>query len=151
MSARLADAPNLCLLAALLACGAQEEIHEAPGSEIVRTAEIDWSFAEDLSMAFLQTTNPPRSRAVWVLVHEGDLYIPSGIARRTPWPRAVEDDPIVLLRVMDRLYLRLATRISDPAELSTLREAVRDKYGTAPRANDESSGFFRMDPAPDRG
>jgi hypothetical protein len=141
----------LCLLLSLVACGDAEESGGGRSSEVVRTAEVDWGFAEDLPLAVLQTSSPPRSRAVWVLVHEGDLYIPTGIARRAAGPRQLAGDPVVLLRVRDRLYLRHASWVTDSADLATLREATRAKYGTAPRSNDASSGFFRMDPAPGHG
>jgi len=145
------DRLALCSLLALLACGDAAETQGDLGSEIVRSAEVDWSFAVDLPLASLQTSSPPRSRAVWLLVHEGQLFVPTGIARGNTWPRQLADDPVVLLRVMDRLYLRHATWVTDNAELATLREATRSKYGTAPRSDDAGSGFFRMDPVPGRG
>jgi hypothetical protein len=141
----------LLLSLCLCACGDTGEPGGGLGSEVVRTADVDWSFAHDLPLAVLQSSSPPRARAVWLLIHEGELYIPTGIARRASWPRQLEGDPLVLLRVLDRLYLRHASRVTDSAELATLREATREKYGAAPRSDDPSSGFFRMDPAPDRG
>ena len=145
-----ARVPVLSLLVACgLACGPGDT--SGFGPEVVRSAVVDWSFAEDLELASLQTSSPPRSRAVWVLVHDGELYISTGIARRAQWPRQLQADPVVLLRLEDRLYLRSATWVTDTTERATLREAVREKYGAAPRGDDESGGFFRMDAAPAHG
>ena len=148
MSGRAVLCFVLLVFAPLGGCGEGGEPETALGPEVVRNAEVDWSFAEEVELASLQTARPPRSRAVWLIVHEGALYVPTGIARRAPWPALLRDDPVVLLRILDRLFLRRATWVTDETELATLREAVREKYGSAPRADDESSGFFRMDPAP---
>ena len=147
-------APGLALLLlptllALTGCTEQDEPRSRLDSEVVRSAEVDWSFARDVELASLQTARPPRSRAVWIVVHDGALYVATGIARRATWPAELREDPVVLVRILDRLFLRHATWVTDGTELATLREVVRDKYGAAPRSDDESSGFFRMDPAED--
>ena len=114
--------------------------------EVVTDAAVDWSFATDLESAALQTTNPPRSRMVWILVHEGLLYVPSGFTPKLRWPRLLARYPVVLLRIQDRLYIRTAVRISDPARLHVLWEALGEKYGTPTPDSLDGKWMFRMDP-----
>src|SRR5262245_40761820 len=55
---------------------------ELTGGELYQGAEPDWSFARDIQEIEFQLVDPPRSRTIWCVVHEGKLYIVSGYMRR---------------------------------------------------------------------
>jgi hypothetical protein len=118
----------------------------AMDGEVVRHAAVDWSFAADRQTIALQTSNPPRSRTVWLVVHDGALYVPSGNARAKQWPHQLAEDPVVLLRIGERLYLRTAVRVTDPSLLTVLWQEVADKYATETSLDHESHWIFRMEP-----
>ena len=68
----------------------------------------NWSAYEGVSVLDMQLLEPPRSRRVWLLVDEGNLYIPSGWVRSMPfwkhWPRQAQADGRALLRIQGRIY-----------------------------------------------
>jgi len=113
---------------------------------IVTDAAVDWSFATDLQTLALQTSNPPRSRSVWLVVHEGALYVPAGSSVAEQWPHELAGDPVVLLRIEERLYLRRAVRVGDPALRTLLWERVASKYGVVAPGDREPQWIFRMEP-----
>jgi hypothetical protein len=113
--------------------------------EVVKDAAVDWSFAADRQTLALQTSNPPRSRTVWLVVHDGALYVPSGNARAKQWPHQLAEDPVVLLRIDERLFLRTAVRVTDPSLLTVLWKEVADKYAIEAFEDHESHWIFRME------
>lgn len=143
------------LLAASVVVWLAAKFHDGPlgpfpggpmDGEVVKDAAVDWSFAADRQTIALQTSNPPRSRTVWLVVHDGALYVPSGFVAAKQWPHRLADDPVVLLRVDERLYLRTAVRVTDPALLTALWRKVEDKYGAPVPEDLESHWVFRMEP-----
>jgi hypothetical protein len=114
--------------------------------EVVKDAAVDWSFAADRQTIALQTSNPPRSRTVWLVVHDGALYVPAGNALAKQWPHQLAEDPVVLLRIDEHLFLRTAVRITDPSLLTVLWKEVADKYATEASLDHESHWIFRMEP-----
>ena len=112
-------------------------------------AEIDWSFAAPIGEIELQLLEPPRSRTVWLLVHEGELYVPCGfpnIRIWKQWPHEALRDGRALLRVDGTVYPRRAVRVDDEALIETLRSLAADKYDLLEGASDSEIWFFRMDP-----
>lgn len=95
----------------------------------------DWSFLTDRDTIEFQTLNPPRSRTVWLGVHNGKLFIVSGYMTTNygavwkQWPHYLENDNRVILRIDGNLYEQRLQRIFDgPDVLPVLREFNR-KYG----------------------
>jgi len=85
----------------------------------------------------------PRSMNVWLLVVDGELYVPSGFPRWKVWPEVVLRDPRAVLRVDDTLYDVTAERVDDPALRERLEAALQEKYGTPGGAE---TWFFRIRP-----
>jgi hypothetical protein len=133
--------------------------------ELVTGPEPDWAFAAELATVELQLVTPPRSRTTHVLVHRGQLYIPSGIISVGPfvylgqvfwkqWPYQALSDPRVVLRIGGKLYERRAARVLDPDLRLELGARYEEKYGIdLPEAPDpEQVWYFRMErPGPERG
>ena len=74
--------------------------------ELVTGPDPDWTFAAETSSIELQVNPPhPLSRTVWVLVDQGQLFVPAGLASRKTWPsQAVADGRD------DTWFFRLAPR-----------------------------------------
>src|SRR5688500_1402975 len=51
---------------------------ELVSGELVTGPEPDWSFVHDLPTIELQLLDPPRSRVIWIIEHEGKPYVVSG-------------------------------------------------------------------------
>ncbi len=118
----------------------------AMDGEVITDADVDWSFAADRSTTALQTSDPPRSRNTWLIVRDGALYVPSGFVRAKRWPHTIAEDPVVLLRFDDRLYIRTAVRVEDPERLAVLWADVARKYAVGAPDDYTQHWIFRMDP-----
>jgi hypothetical protein len=139
-----------CVLA-LVACG---PIGPLPGGPLwgdIETEPVEsWDFAARYRQIQLETRpESPYSVNVWLLVHDGRLYVPAGKPAGKRWVRNVLEDERVRLRVARKLYLARALRVSDPQERRALIDAYMDKYNVpdpdAPETPREV-WFFRIDP-----
>ena len=110
---------------------------ELQSGELFQGPEPDWSFVRDVEELEFQLLDPPRSRTVWCMVHDGKLYIVSGYMRSAlapiwkKWPAEAERDGRALIRVAGQRYERDVVRIHDPALIAPLVEEIRRKYPQA--------------------
>jgi hypothetical protein len=123
------------------------------GGDVVSAQGVDWSFADDVKEVELQLEVPPRSRTVWIVVHGGQLYVPSafvGIPGFEQWPREAEEDGRAVLRLKGRRYPVQAVRVRDPRIYARVEERLARKYGMDPAALPDPDGtwIFRLDPRP---
>ena len=118
--------------------------------ELVSGPEPDWSFAAGLPDFEIEVgAEHPRSRTVWLLVDQGELFVPAGFASHKTWPAEALADPRVVVRVGGKRYAREATRVTDPARIERLRNALGRKYGMRPKADaSDDTWFFQMEPRP---
>ena len=135
------------ILGLLLGCddGAQSELDAT-----LERGAVDWSFAADLPSVVIQTSSPPRARAVWLVVADRALYVPSGLAHpareRDELSAVLEADPAVVLRVGDELYLRHAIPVEDFEAAAALWDRIGAKYATHPGVP-PGGRIYRLDPA----
>ena len=136
---------GLLALVALLFVGAR--FHDGPlgpipGGPLAAGAEVsvpvaDWSFAEDIAEIELQLLSETRSRTTWILVHEGQAYVPCslGFPPGKSWHKQALVDGRATLRIEGRRYPVALTRLDDAAVQqleSVVRAEVARKYGQAP-------------------
>ena len=106
VSTRLSDGPSVIFAGGPLIAG-----------EMVTGPEPDWSFGRDVRVFELQLLNPPRSRTLWIVEHEGKLYLNSnymgGLRERLwkRWPAQAERDGRAIMRINDKRYARTLVRI----------------------------------------
>jgi hypothetical protein len=143
---------------------------------LVSERDVDWSFLEEgEGTVEFQLVEPPRSRTVGTLVHEGQLYVPCDLGffwRRAPFPvrgmlfvmsvfkrwheEALRDGRVVL-RTDGKRYERQAVRVTDPELFATLSSQMQagaaeafqepaERWNLPP--DPDAIWFFRMDPRP---
>ena len=110
--------------------------------ELVDAAEVDWSFMTEQTKIWVETKTwyfIPHSVTTVSWVTDGELYVPCGYCDSKRWPKNVDRDPDVRLKIGDKLYERRAVRITDPGEARPLLHAsgLHDMDGIA---------VFRTDP-----
>lgn len=132
----------LAALIALLFVGAR--FHDGPlgpipggpllDGELVSAPVTDWSFASDVEEIELQLESESRSRTVWVLVTQGQAYVPCALG--TPpgkrWHERAAQDGRAVLRIDGRRYPVTLVRTDDPALGDALRAEVERKYSRRP-------------------
>jgi hypothetical protein len=97
----------------------------------------DWSFAKEIGEIELQLAAQRTSRTTWILVHEGEAYVPCslGFPPGKRWHEQAARDGRAILRIEGRRYPVTLTRLDDAAaaELEpVMRAEVNRKYGQPP-------------------
>jgi hypothetical protein len=148
--------------------------------DLVSDRDVDWSsitreaFVRGIGLVELELVEPPGSRTIVAIVHDGQLYGVCDLGfswrRIEPAPRrwgrallyslrtwhehALRDGRAVV-RVGGKRYLRQAVRATDPEVLEALRSLIQatlkqrggERISRDP-VDPEAIWFFRMDPRP---
>ena len=122
------------------------------GQRMDRSLE-NWDVYRGTQTVDLQLEQPPRSRTVWILVDEQNLYIPAGFIKSVPfwkqWPHEALEDGRALVRIDGKIYPVLLVREDDPALRLRLFKKLSAKYDLpSPDANPdpEDTWVFRAAP-----
>jgi hypothetical protein len=119
---------------------------ELLSGELVTGREPDWSFVRDLPTIELQLLNPPRSRVIWIVEHEGKPYVVSGYMSSAigrlwkRWPPQAERDGRAIVRIAGKRYERTLKRIKTGAVVEGVAAELRRKYGYGVTAADIEAG-----------
>ena len=144
VSTRLSDGPSVIFAGGPLIAG-----------EMVTGPEPDWSFVRDVRVFELQLLNPPRSRTLWIVEHEGKLYLNSnymgGLRERLwkRWPAQAERDGRVIMRIDGKRYERTLVRIKTGPIVEGVTAEFTRKYGvemTPAEVEAEELWLFEMAP-----
>ncbi len=123
--------------------------------ELVTGPEPDWSFARDVRIIELQLLDPPRSRILWIVEHEGKIYVVSGymgsfIGRIwKKWPAQAVEDGRAILRIDGKRYERQLVRIIRGDVVAGVAAEFSRKYraGMTPAAiESENTWLFELAP-----
>ena len=101
---------------------------------ILAAAPTEWTYLTDRDLIEFQTMDPPRSRTVWLAVHEGRLFIVSGYMNSVPgaiwkqWPYYLEDDDRIILRIDGNLYEQRLERFMEGPEVVPVLSELFRKY-----------------------
>lgn len=131
--ARFADGPVAMLPGGPLSSG-----------EWVEERDVDWTFASDVQEIELQSGG--RSRTTWVLVLDGEAYVPASLSfpPGKSWHREALTDPAAVVRVEGKRYRRSLAKVEDPELEARLGEAVLAKYTPPPGGG--GAWFFHLAP-----
>ncbi|MYH14100.1 MAG: hypothetical protein F4149_02855 [Gammaproteobacteria bacterium] len=124
------------LIGTRFADGPLEMIAGGPftSGELQSKPPADWSFMRDAETIEFQSLEPPRSRTVWVLAHEGRMFIPCGYMNSTwgriwkKWPVEAERDGRIITRIDGKLYNQNLVRIQEGPILEPLLAEMSRKY-----------------------
>lgn len=124
--------------------------------EVVSADVADWSFADDLKNAQLETRpEDPHSVNTWWVALDDRLYVPTSmiLGPKTPrdrgWVGHVATDDRVRLRLGDRVFERRALRLPYGGwEYEGARRALEERYELAleDRDPDRTVWIYRLDP-----
>ena len=98
--------------------------------ELAADPDPDWSFLADRTKIYVETRTwylIPHSVTTVSWASHGNLYVPCGRCDGKRWPRNVERDPRVRLKINDQLYERTAVRITKAEERRRLLGAPSDE------------------------
>ena len=117
--------------------------------EVVNEPVSDWSFAADARTVAVETRPAePYSVTTWCFVYEGHLYIPASTGSKKTWTQFASADPRIRVKIGDKIYPGLATRVTDPALREPIRQVVLAKYPEAARVSSGDPNdvwLFRID------
>ena len=147
MGARLGDGPITIIPGGLLESG-----------EWFNGTEPDWTFASEIREMELQLVDPPRSRTIWLQVHDKKLYVVSGYMNSTlgqiwkQWPAQAQQDGRAVIRIDGKRHERQLVRILDDwPVLEAITSEVNRKYDVTLSVDMAKSGdvwFFALEPRP---
>jgi len=142
----------LILLIAVVAIGARFSdgpVALLPGGpltsgEWVEGGRVDWTFATDIEE--IEFESGGRSRTTWILVHEGEAYIPCSLSfpPGKSWHQEILERPEGVVRVEGKRYKRKFVKVEDEALFASLAELAQDKY--TPPPSDAGVWFFHIAP-----
>ena len=117
----------------------------------VASEGVDWSFAADLPTLELQLLSPPRSRTVWLLFHQGSLYIPCGFVNVSlwkQWPYEAFMDGRAVVRIEGRRYPVKLERSDDESVRRAVLGGLAEKYDVALGEGEDAKNvwIFRVEP-----
>jgi hypothetical protein len=149
--------PALALIIGSLGCG---PIGPFAGGRLrgdTGPADVhDWSFADDEDLLQLETRpSDPHSVNTWFATIGPKLYVPTSMLYRhgddpskRGWVQNVEADPQARLRILGKVYDRVAVRVVDDDEYDDARNALDEKYDLDDDDVDPARviWIFRMDP-----
>ena len=144
VSARFSDGPSVVFSGGPLVAG-----------ELVTGPEPDWSFAHEVGTIELQLLDPPRSRTLGIVEHEGKVYVRSnymgGLIGRLwkRWPAQAERDGRAIMRIEGKRYERTLVRIKTGAIVDGVAAAFNRKQGsgmTPAMVEAEEMWLFEMAP-----
>lgn len=114
------------------------ELAEAPES---------WRFLADRDTLEFQTMDPPRSRTVWLAVHDDRLFLISGYMTTgygklwKQWPHHVVEDDRAILRIDGKLYEQRLERITEGEIIAPVVAEFGRKYGFEGSKEAVTSGY----------
>ena len=112
------------------------------------TGPVDWAFLKDVDTLELQLVQPPRSRTVWAVLHDGAPYVPCGLPGFRlwkQWPHEAVMDGRAILRSEGRLYRGRLVKVEDASLHGTLTDLVDQKYQAGGAYDADTLWFFRFE------
>jgi hypothetical protein len=112
------------------------------------TGPVDWAFLDDVDTLALALVQPPRSRTVWAVLHDGAAYVPCGLPGFRlwkQWPHEAVQDGRAVLRSDGRLYRGRLVKVEDASLHGTLTDLVAQKYDVGGAYDADTLWFFRFE------
>ncbi len=116
------------------------------GNLVVDPVE-DWSFAADIQEIELQLAYQDTSRTTWIVVHEGNGYIPVSLSfpPGKTWHKAADEDGAAILRIDGKKYNVDLSRVMDEDLAVQIDETLRMKYPPPPGSGNGGRWYFGIE------
>lgn len=94
----------------------------------------DWEFIDQFKTIELQTMQPPRSRTMWLVVHDNRMFVLSSYMNThfgklwKQWPRRVAEDNRALVRADGKLYELQLVRHLKGEFIQPVLDRFNEKY-----------------------
>ena len=116
-----------------------------PGGKLSGTpspAPADWKWTDEVSTIQLETRpDDPYSVNIWVIGLDDGLYVHAGTNRST-WVENMDANSSVRVRVDEKIYDLIASRVEEQAEFDAFANRYEEKYGMRPRNEDAREAFL---------
>lgn len=120
------------------------------GERMTQTPD-DWGFSDE-HMQFAVEVRPedPHSVTTIGFVHDGALHIPAMNGSEKVWPGIAVADPRVHVKIGERVYPGLATRVTEEKQFEAVLASAAKKYPQFDEPGDRPPDLwiFRIDPLP---
>ena len=117
------------------------------GEEVTEPVD-DWTFMEKSTRVTLEVRpSDPYSVDIRSFLHEGILYLNS-ISPENRWTQYLLEDPKLRIKVGNRIYKALATRVEDAALVNEIQEAREQMNPGRPQRTPQEKAqnwYFRVD------
>jgi hypothetical protein len=102
--------------------------------EWVEDPAADLSFAADIEEIEMESGAPPSSRTVWILVLDGNAYVPCSLSfpPLKRWHFDALEFPAAVVRIDGRRYRKRLEKVQDPALHARLLQVAQAKYADGP-------------------
>lgn len=113
----------------------------------VSSPVTDWEFARDVEEIELQLEGEDSSRTTWIVVVDGNAYIPCSLSfpPGKRWHQRADRDGRAILRIDGRKYPVQLRRQPDASEQEDLKASLQAKYAALP-PTDAGVWFFAIEP-----
>jgi hypothetical protein len=102
----------------------------------------DWAWTDEVSTIQLETRpEDPYSVNIWIVADGDKLYIHAG-ANRSAWVENMQAYPAVRVRIEDKIFDLIATRVEDQQEFDHFADGYEKKYGTRPRNSTVAEAYL---------
>ena len=119
---------GLVLLLAVLLVGtsgdAQERQHQDALARVANESTLEITTTG-------RKSGKPRTKPIWFVYNQGDLYIQSGKDGKTHWYRNLQKNPQMRLKIGQLTLTGKAQFVTDPAEIERVHDLFRSKYSLA--------------------
>ena len=123
-----------------------------PGGPLVAGENINepvtnWKFIEPVEEVEMQLVDDDTSRTTWILVDQGQAYIPASLTfpPGKTWYRRADQRGDARVRTQGKIYSVDLVRETDEIVRDRLKASAREKYDVGPVFGD-GVWFFRLSP-----
>lgn len=116
--------------------------------ELVTEPVLDWAFATSVELIELQLNAETTSRTTWILVEDGQAFIPCslGFPPGKNWHLRADENGRAVIRLLGKRYEVSLDRIDDAPLAAKLASIVAEKYDGGPPGGTSEVWFFALNP-----
>jgi hypothetical protein len=138
------------LILSLVFLASCEPMGPLPGGQLsgsVVPVPANWAASGEVEIMQIETRpESPYSINIWAVDFGTSIYIASGSGAQTEWVDHLQENPAIRLRIDDKLYELVATKVTDIAELEGLHARYIEKYEYQTDVAPEDAWVYRLDP-----